>query len=60
MQRRKTLLNALVNNGIFNSKEQGNEVLEKIDMDINIRGEKLTLEDYARLSDEISKNYFKK
>jgi len=53
MQRRKTLLNALVNNNIFSSKEQGMEILEKLNMDINIRGEKLSLEDYARLSDEI-------
>lgn len=60
MQRRKTLLNALVNNNIFNSKEQGAEILKKMDMDVNVRGEKLSLEDYARLSDEISKNYFKK
>lgn len=53
MQRRKTLLNALVNNGIFSSKEKGIEILEKLGMDINIRGEKLTLEDYAKLSDKI-------
>lgn len=53
MQRRKTLLNALVNNNIFESKEQGTAILEKLNMDVNVRGEKLTLDDYARLADEI-------
>lgn len=60
MQRRKTLLNALANNNIFNSKEQGAQILKKLDMDVDVRGEKLSLKDYARLSDEISKNYLKK
>ncbi len=49
MQRRKTLLNALVNTKVFLSKEQGTEILEKIGLDTNIRPEKLTLEDYANI-----------
>ena len=59
MQRRKTLLNALVNNNIFNNKNEGIRILESLGMNVNIRGEKLTLEDYAKLADEIQKNYFK-
>ena len=55
LQRRKTLLNALVNNNIFNSKEEGIKVLHELNFDINIRGEKLTLEDYAKLANKISK-----
>jgi len=54
MQRRKTLLNALVNNNIFGSKDQGVKLLEELGMDINIRGEKLTLEDFAKLSDKLN------
>jgi len=49
MQRRKTLLNALVNTKIFDSKEQGAKLLEQLGIDINIRPEKLQLEDYAKI-----------
>lgn len=52
MQRRKTLLNALVNNNIFSSKEEGIKFLEELNMNINIRGEKLTLEDYAKIANK--------
>lgn len=55
LQRRKTLLNALVNNKIFNSKEECIKVLQKLNFDVNVRGEKLTLEDYAKLANEINK-----
>lgn len=50
MQRRKTLLNALVNAKVFENKEEGIQILEKLDMDINIRPEKLKLEDYANIT----------
>ncbi|MBR0351218.1 MAG: 16S rRNA (adenine(1518)-N(6)/adenine(1519)-N(6))-dimethyltransferase RsmA [Clostridia bacterium] len=53
MQRRKTLLNALVNNGIFHDKVQGMEVLTKLEFEINVRGEKLTLQDYAKIANEL-------
>lgn len=53
MQRRKTLLNALVNTNIFNNKEQGTQILEKLGIEVNSRAEKLTLEDYARMTDLI-------
>lgn len=51
MQRRKTLLNALVNTNIFNNKEQGTQILEKLGIEVNSRAENLTLEDYARITD---------
>lgn len=51
MQRRKTLLNALVNTNIFRSKEQGIQILEKLGMEQNIRPEKLKLEDYANMTE---------
>ncbi|MBR3254919.1 MAG: 16S rRNA (adenine(1518)-N(6)/adenine(1519)-N(6))-dimethyltransferase RsmA [Clostridia bacterium] len=55
MQRRKTLLNALVNNGIFKNKEDATKVLKELNFDINVRGEKLTLEDYAKIANILSK-----
>lgn len=53
MQRRKTLLNALVNGGIFVNKEQAKNVFEKLGFDVNVRGEALTIEDFKKLCDEI-------
>ena len=53
MQRRKTLLNALTNAGVFKNKEQGIECLKKIGLDINIRPEKLSLQDYANIANKL-------
>ncbi len=53
MQRRKTLLNALVNTNVFKHKEQGVQILLALGIEINSRAEKLTLEDYARMTDLI-------
>lgn len=50
MQRRKTLLNALVNTNVFRNKEEGVEILKKLNLDINIRPENLSLEDYANIT----------
>ena len=52
MQRRKTLLNALSNAKII-SKEEGIKLFEELEFDINVRAEKLNLEDFAKLSDKI-------
>lgn len=53
MQRRKTLLNALTNTNIFKSKEEGIKILWKLNLSENIRAEKLTLQDFANISDYI-------
>lgn len=53
MQRRKTLANALVNTKMFNIKEDAVQALKEIGLDENIRAEKLTLEDFANLSNKI-------
>ncbi len=50
MQRRKTLLNALTNVGVFKSKEQGTQILKKLGLRENIRAEDLTIEDFSRLA----------
>lgn len=56
LQRRKTLLNALTNSNIFLNKEQGYQILNKLGLEENIRAEKLTLEDFAKLTNEILEN----
>lgn len=53
MQRRKTLLNALVNGGVFKDKNHAKEVFEKLGLDLNIRGETLSMEDFAKLCQNI-------
>jgi len=51
-QRRKTLVNAVRNAGIVD-KDKCVEVLEKLGLSENIRGEALSLEQFARISDEL-------
>ena len=50
-QKRKTLVNALLNGGVFKSREEIENILEKIGLDNKVRGEKLTLEDYKKISE---------
>ena len=49
MQRRKTLTNGLINSGIIKDKEKLNCILKKANIEPNIRGEKLTIEQFANL-----------
>lgn len=53
MQRRKTLVNGLVNSGIITDKVRIKEIFDNIGIDMNIRGEKLTIEQFAELSNLI-------
>lgn len=53
-QRRKTLQNSLVNGGVQVTKEQVVAALEEMELSETIRGEALTLEQFARLSDLLS------
>lgn len=50
-QRRKTLQNSLVNGGVQITKEQVVDALERMELSSTIRGEALTLEQFAKLSD---------
>lgn len=50
MQRRKTLVNALSNGDIFESKQEIEEMLQNLDINTKIRGEKLTLEQFAKIA----------
>ena len=53
MQKRKTLLNSLTNNKVFNNKQQGIEILNSLHINENIRPEELTLEQFAEISDNL-------
>ena len=55
-QRRKTLLNSLKNSDIAISKEQWESILERAGISAGVRGETLSLEDFARLADEAQKH----
>lgn len=54
-QRRKTLLNGLTNTKIFSNKEEGVRILKEIGLEENIRAEKLSLQDFANISNELMK-----
>lgn len=55
MQKRKTLLNSLSNSNI-ESKEYLERMLNDLNIDLKIRGEKLTLEQYVQIADYIEKS----
>lgn len=56
-QRRKMLVNSVSNAAYLNvSKEQISDVLTRAGIGLNVRGEMLGIEDYARLSDMISED----
>ncbi len=49
LQKRKTLVNSLSNSNLFKNKQEIIDILNSLNIDLNIRGEKLTLEDYFNL-----------
>lgn len=55
-QRRKTLVNGLSNGGIPVSKEELKSILVRLFDNENIRGEALNLQQFAALTDEISRH----
>lgn len=54
MQKRKTLVNALINGRIFENREEAENAFRKLEIDTKIRGEKLKIEDYKKIADYIS------
>ena len=56
MQRRKTLLNALTNTKVFLSKNEGLQILKKLNLDENVRAENLSIYDFANIAKSICKN----
>ena len=53
MQRRKTLLNGICNGKIVKTKEEGKKLLNKLGLQENIRGENLTIEQFAKIANEL-------
>lgn len=54
MQRRKTFLNGVSNSGLV-EKEKLKNILEELEINENVRGENLSLEQFAKISDLILK-----
>ncbi len=54
MQRRKTLVNALVNSKIIDNKELAKTILQEVGLTENVRGEALTIQDFEKLSNYIA------
>lgn len=50
MQRRKTLVNALANSNLFENKTEIEEILEELDIDKKVRGEALTIKQFAQIA----------
>lgn len=55
MQRRKTLLNALTNTKVFIDKQEGLEVLKKLNLNENVRAETLSIYDFANIAKLVCK-----
>ncbi len=53
MQRRKTLLNAIGNSFTNVTKEQMQQILQQLDIDLKIRGEALTIEQFAKIAEQL-------
>ncbi len=54
MQKRKTLVNALVNGGIIKNREEAEKMMEKLGIDEKIRGERLSLEEYEKIEEYLN------
>ena len=50
MQRRKTLINALTNTKVFLNKEEGLEILRKLNLNENVRAEELSIQDFSNIA----------
>ena len=50
MQRRKTLLNALTNTKVFINKEEGIQILKKLNLNENVRAEELSIQNFADIA----------
>ena len=50
------LINSMVNGGMLKNKEQAIEILNKLGIDINIRGETLSIEQFCEISNLLAKS----
>lgn len=56
MQKRKTLVNSLTNGKLLSSKQAVETMLDDLDIDLKIRPEKLSLNEFAKISDYVYNN----
>ena len=56
MQRRKTLMNSLVNGGIIKNKDLVKKMFDELQLDYNTRGETLSMEQFAQISNYVVEN----
>ena len=56
MQKRKTFINAIMNKKYLNSKQEATEMLNSLNIDEKIRGERITIENYVRITDYIERH----
>ena len=54
-QRRKTFVNALVNAKIVNSKEDAKKILNQLNINENVRGETLSMQEYEKVANFLNK-----
>lgn len=55
-QRRKTLINTMVNGGFISDKEKAKSIFDILGLDYNTRGETLTVEQFAEISNYLVAN----
>ena len=53
--KRKTLVNCFMNSKLFKNKQEIEELLTSLNIDLRVRGEKLTIEDFAKIANKIIK-----
>lgn len=53
MQRRKTLMNSLINGGVLKDKEQARVMFDELNLEPNVRGENLSMQDFAKICEFI-------
>lgn len=57
MQRRKTFLNAVGNSELNITKQKMEEILNELNIDTKIRGEALTIEQFAAISERLESDF---
>lgn len=60
MQRRKTLANALLNSKLFKSKDDVKEMFKELNINESVRGETLSMQEFAKIENFISNKFKKK
>ncbi len=54
MQRRKTLINSLTNSRVFINKDEAQEAFKNLNLDLSVRAEELTLQQFANIANYLT------